>query len=49
VAGLAQLRGIGVGSGSVLVKELFGWRRVHNRREDRDRALVAVAAVTTNH
>ena len=33
VAGLAQLRGIGVGSGSVLVKELFGWRRFRNRRE----------------
>jgi transposase len=33
VAGLAQLRGIGVGSGWVLVKELFGWRRFRNRRE----------------
>jgi transposase len=33
VAGLAQLRGIGVGSGWVLVKELFGWRRFGNRRE----------------
>jgi transposase len=32
VAGLAQLRGIGVVSGSVLVKELFGWRRFRNRR-----------------
>jgi transposase len=33
VAGLARLRGIGVGSGWVLVKELFGWRRFRNRRE----------------
>ena len=33
VAGLAQLRGIGVGSGWVLAKELFGWRRFCNRRE----------------
>jgi transposase len=33
VTGLAQLRGIGVGSGWVLVKELFGWRRFRNRRE----------------
>ena len=33
VAGLAQLRGIGVGSGWVLAKELFGWRRFRNRRE----------------
>ena len=33
VARLAQLRGIGVGSGWVLVKELFGWRRFRNRRE----------------
>jgi transposase len=49
VAGLAQLRGIGVGSGSVLVKEPFGWRRVHNRREDLDRALVVVATVTPHH
>jgi transposase len=33
VAGLARLRGIGMGSGWVLVKELFGWRRFRNRRE----------------
>ena len=33
VAGLARLRGIGVRSGWVLVKELFGWRRFRNRRE----------------
>jgi transposase len=33
VAGLAQLRGIGVSSGWVLAKELFGWRRFRNRRE----------------
>jgi transposase len=33
VAGLAKLRGIGVVSGAVLVKELFGWRRFRNRRE----------------
>jgi transposase len=33
VARLAQLRAIGIGSGWVLVKELFGWRRFRNRRE----------------
>ena len=33
VAGLARLRGIGVGSGWVLAKELFGWRGFRNRRE----------------
>jgi transposase len=33
VARLAQLRGIGVGSGWVLAKELFGWRCFRNRRE----------------
>ena len=33
VAGLAQLRGIGMSSGWVLAKELFGWRRFRNRRE----------------
>lgn len=33
VVRLAQLRAIGIGSGWVLVKELFGWRRFHNRRE----------------
>ena len=33
VARLAQLGAIGVGSGWVLVKELFGWRRFRNRRE----------------
>jgi transposase len=33
VARLAQLRGIGMSSGWVLVKELFGWRCFRNRRE----------------
>ena len=33
VTGLAQLRGIGMSSGWVLAKELFGWRRFRNRRE----------------
>src|SRR5271165_6838861 len=33
VTRLAQLRGIGVGSGWVLTKELFAWRRFRNRRE----------------
>ncbi len=33
VAQLAQLRGIGMSSGWVLAKELFGWRRFRNRRE----------------
>ena len=33
VARLAQLRGIGMSSGWVLVKELFGWRGFRNRRE----------------
>lgn len=33
VALLARLSGIGVGSSWLLVKELFGWRRFHNRRE----------------
>jgi transposase len=33
VARLAQLRGIGMSSGWVLAKELFGWRRFRNRRE----------------
>ena len=33
VARLAQLGAIGVGSGWVLVKELFGWRHFRNRRE----------------
>ena len=33
VAGLAQLRGIGISSGWVLAKELFGWRHFRNRRE----------------
>ena len=33
VARLARLRGIGVGSGWVLTKELFGWRSFRNRRE----------------
>src|SRR5271165_89442 len=33
VARLVQLRGIGITSGWVLAKELFGWRRFRNRRE----------------
>jgi transposase len=33
VVRLAQLRGIGISSGWVLAKELFGWRRFRNRRE----------------
>uniref|UniRef100_UPI003F499E69 IS110 family transposase n=1 Tax=Cupriavidus yeoncheonensis TaxID=1462994 RepID=UPI003F499E69 len=33
VALLAHLRGIGAGSAWLLIKELFGWRRFHNRRE----------------
>ena len=33
VSGLARLRGIGMGSGWVLAKELFGWRGFRNRRE----------------
>jgi transposase len=33
VTRLVQLRGIGMSSGWVLVKELFGWRRFRNRRE----------------
>lgn len=33
VARLVQLRGIGMSSGWVLVKELFGWRGFRNRRE----------------
>jgi transposase len=33
VARLARLRGIGMSSGWVLVKELFGWRCFRNRRE----------------
>jgi len=33
VARLAQLRAIGMSSGWVLAKELFGWRRFRNRRE----------------
>jgi transposase len=33
IALLARLSGIGVGSAWLLVKELFGWRRFHNRRE----------------
>lgn len=30
---LAQLAGIGTGSAWTLVRELFGWRKFHNRRE----------------
>ena len=33
VARLTQLRGIGMSSGLVLAKELFGWRHFRNRRE----------------
>lgn len=33
IAGLAQLRGIGMSSGWVLAKEFFGWRRFRNRRQ----------------
>ncbi|KWA78805.1 transposase [Burkholderia ubonensis] len=33
VARLARLAGIGIGSAWTLSKELFGWRRFHNRRE----------------
>jgi transposase len=33
VAQLAQVRGIGLGSAWVLVKEVFGWRHFRNRRE----------------
>lgn len=33
VVQLARLRGIGMSSGWVLAKELFGWRRFRNRRE----------------
>ena len=33
VTRLAQLRGIGMSSGWVLVKELFGWQSFRNRRE----------------
>jgi transposase len=33
VARLVQLRAIGIGSGWVLVKELFGWRGFRNRRD----------------
>jgi transposase len=33
VARLVRLRAIGIGSGWVLVKELFGWRGLRNRRE----------------
>ncbi|SCK28990.1 transposase [Variovorax sp. HW608] len=33
IALLTRLAGIGTGSAWTLVKELFGWRRFHNRRE----------------
>ncbi len=33
IAQLAHLAGIGTGSAWVLVRELFGWRQFHNRRE----------------
>ena len=33
VAQLSQVRGVGLGGAWILVKELFGWRRFHNRRQ----------------
>ena len=33
VAQLSRVRGVGLGGAWVLVKELFGWRRFHNRRQ----------------
>ncbi|WP_232461886.1 transposase [Burkholderia ubonensis] len=33
IAWLARLAGIGTGSAWTLVRELFGWRQFHNRRE----------------
>jgi transposase len=33
IARLARLAGIGTGSAWVLIRELFGWRQFHNRRE----------------
>lgn len=33
IARLARLAGIGTGSAWVLMRELFGWRQFHNRRE----------------
>jgi transposase len=33
IAQLAHLAGIGTGSAWVLIRELFGWRQFHNRRE----------------
>jgi len=33
VAQLSRVRGVGVGGAWILVKELFGWRRFHNRRQ----------------
>ncbi|MCO4883445.1 transposase [Paraburkholderia caribensis] len=33
IARLARLAGIGTGSAWVLIRELFGWRHFHNRRE----------------
>jgi transposase len=33
IAQLARLAGIGTGSAWVLIRELFGWRQFHNRRE----------------
>ncbi|UXU85292.1 IS110 family transposase [Burkholderia sp. S-53] len=33
IARLAHLAGIGTGSAWVLIRELFGWRQFHNRRE----------------
>ena len=33
IAVLSRLAGIGIGSAWTLVKELFGWRQFHNRRE----------------
>jgi transposase len=33
IAALARLTGVGTGSAWTLLKELFGWRKFHNRRE----------------
>ena len=33
VAQLSQVRGVGLGGAWILVQELFGWRRFHNRRQ----------------
>ena len=33
VAQLSRVRGVGLGGAWILVQELFGWRRFHNRRQ----------------